>query len=98
MDLPQLPFEEFDIHLFASDRGVLATPTRCTIYLVESNLIPWNDQLPNRRSSQVTSITHGPNGRECPGEIRPFSPRLVAGTSNPRAGDFSDFTLEARPR
>ena len=30
-DLPQVPFEEFDIHLFASDRGLMATPTTCTV-------------------------------------------------------------------
>ena len=27
-NLPQIPFEDFDIHLFASDRGLMATPTR----------------------------------------------------------------------
>jgi hypothetical protein len=93
-DLPQLPFDEFDIHLFASDRGVLATPTHCTIHLIESDLYPWNDLLPNRRSAQPVSIGTGPDGRPCPGERRPFDPRLVAGTSNPNAGSFSDFTLK----
>jgi len=93
-DLPQLPFDEFDIHLFASDRGVLATPTRCTVYLIQSDLHPWNHVLPNRTSKQVISISQGSNGRLCPGEHRPFDPRLVAGTSNPRAGSFSDFTLK----
>ena len=31
-------------------------------------------------------------------QVRPFHPRLVAGTSNPVAGAFSAFTPEARPR
>ena len=31
-DLPQVPFEDFDLHLFASDRGLMATPTQCTLY------------------------------------------------------------------
>ena len=31
-ELPQVPFETFDLHLFASDRGLLATPTQCTLY------------------------------------------------------------------
>ena len=48
-----------------------------------------------RRSSASRS---GPNGSPCPGQVRPFNPRLVAGTSNPVAGDFSDFIAEARPR
>ena len=43
-DLPQVPFEEFDLHLFASDRGLMATPTRCTLYGAEGEFVPWNDQ------------------------------------------------------
>jgi hypothetical protein len=30
----------------------------------------------------------------CPGQFRPFHPRLAAGTSNPVAGNFSSFTLK----
>jgi hypothetical protein len=93
-DLPQLPFDEFSIHLFASDRGVLATPQHCTVYLVDSDLVPWNDLLADQRSSQPVGIQSGPNGRPCPGPLRPFHPRLVAGTSNPKGGAFSDFTLK----
>jgi hypothetical protein len=50
--------------------------------------------LPDQLSSQGFSLNSGPNGAPCPGEVRPFSPRLVAGTSNPAAGTFSDFTLK----
>src|SRR5262249_32129510 len=39
-DLPQVPFEEFDLHLFSSDRGLIATPTRCTIYGTEGEFLP----------------------------------------------------------
>jgi hypothetical protein len=93
-DLPQVPFETFDLHLFASDRGLLATPTQCTLYNAESDLVPWNPTLAAQHSSPFVTITAGPNGRQCPGQVRPFSPRLIAGTSNPRAGDFSSFTLK----
>jgi hypothetical protein len=93
-DLPQVPFETFKLHLFASDRGLLATPTRCTLYNAASQLIPWNSQLAPQNSSPFVTITIGPHGSACPGQIRPFDPRLVAGTRNPRAGDFSDFTLK----
>ncbi len=93
-DLPQVPFEDFDIHLFASDRGLMATPTRCGIYEVEGRFFPWNETLPDQNSVQIFSLNQGPHGAACPGEVRPFHPRLSAGTSNPRAGDFSDFTLK----
>ncbi len=92
-DLPQVPFEEFNLHLFASDRGLIATPTSCTIYPTEAEFIPWNDQVAPQTSSPNVSITAGPNGRECPGQVRPFSPRLAAGTTTPVAGAFSSFIL-----
>jgi len=86
IDLPQVPFEEFDLHLFASDRGLVATPTRCTLYRAGATLVPWNAILAPQGSSPFFSLTSGPHGAECPGEIRPFHPRLAAGTSNPVAG------------
>ena len=93
-DLPQLPFEQFSMHLFASDRGVLATPTHCSIYPVQTHLFPWNSKLPDENAQFILSVNHGPGGAGCPGSTRPFQPRLNAGTSNPNAGGFSNFTLK----
>jgi hypothetical protein len=93
-NLPQVPFEDFDIHLFASDRGLMATPTACRIYDVSGQFFPWNSVLPDQTSVQHFSLNEGPHGAPCPGEIRPFHPRLTAGTGNPLAGAFSDFTLK----
>jgi hypothetical protein len=92
-DLPQVPFDDFSLHLFASDRGLMATPTQCTIYGVEANFVPWNDKLADVTSTQSFSIDSGPGGSSCPGVIRSFKPRLVAGTANANAGAFSDFNL-----
>ena len=92
-NLPQVPFEEFEMHLFASDRGLMATPTHCTIYPVEGRFFPWNTALSPQNSIQVVSVTSGPNGAPCPGQTRPFKPRLVAGSSNPEAGAYSNFHL-----
>ena len=52
-DLPQVPFDNFQLHLFSSDRGLMATPTRCTLYEVRAHFFPWNDVLPDQKSSQV---------------------------------------------
>ncbi len=92
-DLPQVPFEEFNLHLFASDRGLIATPTRCGIHQVDSLFVPWNDRLAPQHSTPNLGISSGPSGSLCPGERRPFDPRLAAGTSNPLAGNHSDFHL-----
>jgi hypothetical protein len=92
-DLPQVPFESFDVHLFSSGRGLMATPTSCTLYRVDGRFVPWNSVLANQTSEQFFSIESGPNATKCPGAIRPFSPRLIAGTTNPLGGGFSDFHL-----
>jgi hypothetical protein len=93
-NLPQLPFEQFKMSVFASDRGVFATPTNCTVHTVATHLFPWNDALPDQNSLFGLSIDEGPNGEPCPGVKRPFNPRLNAGTSNSKAGGFSSFTLK----
>jgi hypothetical protein len=93
-DLPQLPFDQFDLHIFASDRGILATPTHCAVYAVQSRLFPWNDQLPDQRAQFGVGVTQGPGGKGCPAGIRPFNPKLEAGTNNSSAGSFSNFTLK----
>ncbi len=92
-DLPQVPFEEFNLHLFASDRGLVATPTQCTVYGVDSLFVPWNDRLSPQSSKPSLSLAAGPNDTSCPGETRSFHPRLVAGASSAVAGAFSSFQL-----
>lgn len=92
-DLPQLPLETFSLHLFASDRGVFATPTHCAVYAVETRLFPWNHELADQGGQFGISLGEGPGGKPCPPVVRPFNPRLEAGTSNSKAGSFSHFTL-----
>jgi hypothetical protein len=93
-DFPQVPFEDFQLHLFASDRGLVATPTACHLYPINARFFPWNTVLPEVLSTQFFSISTGPGGAACPGEIRHFTPRLLAGTQNPIAGAFSEFHLK----
>ncbi len=92
-DLPQVPFDDLQLHLFASDRGLMATPTNCGLHPVSAQFFPWNSVLADQTSVQFFSLTSGPLGTQCPGPVRPFHPRLEAGTSNPVAGAFSDFHL-----
>ncbi len=39
-NLPQAPFEDFQLHLFSGERALMATPTACTIYPVERRVLP----------------------------------------------------------
>ena len=66
----------------------------CTIYTTKAEFYPWNTTLAEQESSQIFGLESGPQGTPCPGQIRPFNPSLVAGTSNPHAGGFSSFTLK----
>jgi hypothetical protein len=93
-ELPAVPFDDFQIHLFSSDRGLMATPSFCTTYPIEGDFAPWNNALASQESTQNFGLTTGPNGAPCPGQIRPFDPSLSAGSSNPNAGAFSRFTLD----
>ena len=93
-NLPQAPFSEFALHLFSGERALMATPTACTIYTTNAVFHPWDAALPYQESRQVFGLSTGPHGTECPGQIRPFTPSLEAGTTNPTAGAFSSFTLK----
>ncbi|TMK57452.1 MAG: hypothetical protein E6G51_06745 [Actinobacteria bacterium] len=92
-NLPQLPLETFSLHLFASDRGVFATPTHCAVYAVETHLYPWNSELADQGGQFGIGLDRGPQGKPCPPVVRPFHPLLEAGTSLSKAGSFSHFTL-----
>ena len=93
-ELPQLPLEKFQMHIFASDRGIFATPTHCAVYAVATRLFPWNPAQADQNSKFGISVNSGPGGSACPATVRPFLPKLEAGTSNSRAGSFSSFTLK----
>jgi hypothetical protein len=91
--LPQSPLQVFDLHVFGSERGLLATPTHCGTYQVESEFVPWNSALATRHSTSFITIDSGPNGSPCPNGARPFKPALSAGMSNSTAGSHAPFSL-----
>src|SRR5262249_31145368 len=93
--LPQFPFNEFNLHLFGSERGLLATPDRCGTYPVESTFTPWDSLLPDQTSTQFFELDEGPNGAPCPGATRGFNPSFRAGVADRGAGVHSPFTFDA---
>jgi len=86
-DNPQLPFSNFKLELFGGPRAGLATADDCGPFKTTASLEPWSapDSGPlAERDSGFTVADSCVNG---------FSPKLSAGTVNPRAGAFSPFTL-----
>ena len=82
-NLPQVPFDEFQLHLFSSNRGLMATPPRCSVYTTTGEFYPWNSALAEQESTQVFNLETGPHGGLCPGQIRPFHPSLGSGDLQP---------------
>lgn len=92
--LPQFPFNEFNMHLFGSERGILATPDRCGTYPVKSTFTPWDSELPDQTSTQFFELNEGSDGKPCPGQARGFEPGFVAGVSDRGAAVHSPFTFD----
>jgi hypothetical protein len=95
-ELPQSPLTRFNLHVFGSERGVLATPTHCGSYSVRSEFVPWNSALPNQVSTSFLEIDTGPQGGPCPKGARPFYPKLQVGSPNNTAGMHTPFSLRLR--
>ena len=92
-ELPQSPFQQFVLHFFGSERGLLATPTQCGTYPVKSSFTPWASELSDQTQTQFFVLDHGPNGAPCPAAVRMFSPSLVAGSRDNTGGAHTPFDL-----
>jgi hypothetical protein len=95
-ELPQTPFQEFNLHFFGSERGLFATPTQCGTYPVKSHFVPWAAELSDQTSTQYFNIDSGPGGGGCPNGPRPFSPGFEAGVEENTAGKHSPFSVQVR--
>ena len=93
-NLPQSPFSEFHLHFFGSERGLLATPTQCGTYSVESTFTPWDSALSQQTSTQYFTLDKGPDGQACPGSVRPFGPSFTAGGLESTAGAHDPLSLQ----
>jgi hypothetical protein len=91
--LPQAPLQEFDLHVFGSERGLLASPTHCGTYQMKGEFVPWNDALSTRFSTNTITINSGPGGSPCPVGPRALNPGLQAGVANSTAGTHSPFSM-----
>lgn len=93
-ELPEAPFQLFDMHFFGSERGLLATPEKCGTFPVKSTFTPWSTETSPQSSEQFFVIDSSPVGDgSCPGATRPFAPSLEAGGEDNTAGKHTPFTL-----
>jgi hypothetical protein len=89
--LPELAYEDIELHFFGGDRAPLATPAKCGTYTTTGTFTPWSGN-PTTESSSEFQVVSGPNGSPCHDPL-PFAPSLTAGTTSIQAGGFSPFTM-----
>jgi hypothetical protein len=89
--LPELPFEDVELHFFGGDRAPLTTPARCGSYTTTGTFTPWSGN-PTEESASTFQITSGPDGKPCRDPL-PFEPTLTAGMTSIQAGGFSPFSM-----
>jgi hypothetical protein len=97
-ELPQLPFEHFNLHFREGGRSPLVSPPTCGVHEVKAELTPWSGTAPVISASTFTIIS-GPNEGACPAGGRlPFEPGFQAGSENNSAGRFSPFAMRITRR
>jgi len=94
-DLPQVPFDNFEVNLFEGDRAPLVMPSQCGTYPIETTFYPWNavdpdNPAPNEIVTKTSSFTVD---QGCPSGPPSFNPDFVAGTADNSAGSYSQFNL-----
>ena len=99
---PQLPIEDFALHLFEGPEATLKTPLACGTHTTSSEMVPWSapeGANANPSDSFVTSVAAGGSG-PCPSSEAgaPNKPSFTAGTVAAQAGAYSPFVLKlSRP-
>jgi len=84
-DLPQVPVEEIDFHIWGGARAPLKNPDSCGTFTTSYTFTPHSTDPPVSGQSQVVI-----DGGCAPG----FAPKLRAGVTKPVAGAFSPFILD----
>lgn len=94
-DLPQVPFDSFEVDLFEGSRAPLVMPSQCGTYPIETTFFPWNASDPDHPSPDeiVTRTSFFTVDQGCPSGPASFHPEFVAGTENNSAGSYSPFNL-----
>jgi hypothetical protein len=96
-ELPQFNFQDFNMHIFGAEKGLLSTPTQCGTYPVDTTFTPWAyPSLPEQSSVQFFTIDSGPNGSPCPPKPRPFSPSMNAGVTDNTGGHHTTFVMDLK--
>jgi hypothetical protein len=85
---PEVPYEDVHVGLRGGASGVVLAPEKCGTYPLEVDMTSWAQPTLPVHISTAATINENCSARN-------FHPGLRAGTTNPVAGTFSPFTLQA---
>ncbi len=92
-ETPQLPFSDLTLRFKGGAQAPLSNPSLCGLATTTSRLQPWS--APAGAVASPTSafqLSVDGAGGTCPA-TQPFAPAFVAGTVDPQAGAFSQFSM-----
>ncbi len=94
-DTPQFPFDELALKFRSGPRAPLVNPPSCGTQTIGIKVASYAQPQNPVDVSNTYQVTEGPNGSPCPSDRahRPFAPKMIAGTSSPRAGTYSPFVF-----
>jgi hypothetical protein len=94
-NLPQVPFETFNLHFNEGNRAPLVMPEKCGTYDMVTKFTPWSAEDPDNPTPAevVTKTSPFTIDQGCPSGPPSFNPSFVAGTSNNSAGKYSPFNI-----
>lgn len=88
-DLPQMPLDRMSLKFDGGARALLATPLSCGPATARGRFVPYSGSAPVESSAVVDILGRGPS---CSGAL-PFSPGVVAGSTEAKAGRNTNFSL-----
>ena len=89
---PQLPFERVKLDFFGGERAVLASPPECGSYTMTSVLEPFSHDSAAGEAAGTPNATPSAGFKIDSRCADGFSPTLIAGMKENKAGAFSPFT------
>ena len=93
-DLPVAHYTHFSLSLREGQRAAMISPPTCGAYPTALALTPYSDPNTLLQSTATLLISHGEGGGPCPtGGLRPFTPKLEAGSANSAAAAYTPFFL-----
>lgn len=92
-NIPQLPFDHFNLRFREGPQAPLVTPPACGTYTTVAQLTPWASPTSALTDTSSFTITTGTGGGPCPAGAGPFTPTATAGSLSNTASAFSSFYL-----